>query len=126
MNFLKLEIPMIPPGVNHYVRHTRRGLHYVTPEAKAFKDYVAILLRNKFLSPFVVGKTFGIEAWIYLGPKERGDVDGFGKLILDALAEAGAFRNKIGEWMSDAHVTDLRIHKRRGPESKTVIEVTPL
>jgi crossover junction endodeoxyribonuclease RusA len=120
VNFLKLTIPLVPPGVNHYVKHTRKGRHYVTGEAKAFKEAVAVLLDNE-----VIGKEFTVEAWIYLGAKAKGDTDGFGKLILDGLAEAGAFVSPKDKPLSDAHVTDLILHKRRDVDNpRTEIEVT--
>jgi crossover junction endodeoxyribonuclease RusA len=122
VNFVKLSIPLIPPGFNHYIRHTRTGRHYVTKEARAFKDAVAVLIDGE-----VIGKEFEVEAWIYLGEGMKGDTDGFGKLILDGLAEAGVFVSNKGEPLSDAHVTDVLLHKRRDADNpRTEIEIKAL
>ena len=113
---ISFTVPLVPPGVNHYVKHTRSGRHYVTKEAIAFKETLAICARGFA----VIGRRFQVEAIIYLGHKGKGDVDGFAKLILDGLAKAGVFQKANGRrplvtpcQMSDAHVTDLILRKRR-------------
>lgn len=123
-------VPLVPPGVNNYVKHTRSGRHYVTAEAKAFKDAVVILARGHF----VIGRDFEVEATIYLGHKQKGDVDNFAKLILDALADAGVFQKAnlrrplvTPTMLSDAHVSDLILRRRRDAENpRTEITVKVL
>lgn len=130
MTELKLTIPLVPPGLNHYVRHTRNGRHYVTGGATAFKEAVAIVARGAF----VIGRVFEVEAVIYLAHKQKGDVDGFGKLILDGLADAKVFQKPDKRRLlvtpcplSDAHVTDLILRKRRDVENpRTEITVRAL
>lgn len=117
-------VPLVPPGVNNYVRHTRSGGHYRTREADKFKEAVAVLARKVS----VLGTHFAVEATVYLGAKQKGDVDGFGKLILDALAEAGVFMHpKKAKFLSDAHVYELHLRKRRDPKNpRTEITVRSL
>jgi crossover junction endodeoxyribonuclease RusA len=121
-------VPLVPPGVNNYVKHTRSGRHYVTDNARAFKDAVIILARGKS----VIGRAFQVEAVVYLGHKQKGDVDNFGKLILDALADAGVFQKAnlrrplvTPTQLSDAHVSDLILRRRRdvdNPRTEITIE----
>ena len=114
-------IDRIPPSVNSYVRHTRRGIHYTDPRAKAFKDYLALQCRSTIPA---YGIEFEVEISIMLAKGQKGDVDNFPKLILDTLAKCGMFRNaKTGKPMSDAHVTRLTISKERGEHSRTTIEI---
>jgi Holliday junction resolvase RusA-like endonuclease len=105
-------VPLLPPSVNHYVKHTRLGKHYVTEEAKRFMQTVAALSNRQC----VRYERYFVEIYLNLGPKERMDVDNCAKVILDALAKCGIIH-------SDAAVTDLALHKRRAPESSTCITI---
>ena len=105
-------VPLLPPSVNNYVRHTRKGQHYVTGEAKAFKEAVGLFSNNEC----VRFKSYFIEIFLNLGPRERMDVDNCSKVILDALKDAEIIH-------SDAAVTDLTLHKRRAPENRTCITI---
>ena len=118
-------VPLVPPDLNHYVRHTRNGRHYVTKEALAFKATLAIYAHGEF----VQAKSFAVQILVVLGKEKRGDVDGFQKLVLDGLADAGVFRGMKGNRLSDAHVDDLhskRDRKERPDEGRTVITVEAL
>ncbi len=105
-------VPLLPPSVNHYVKHTRSGRHYVTNEAKAFMQAVAVCSNREA----VRYDHYFVEIYLNLGPKERMDVDNCAKVVLDSLATAGIIH-------SDAFVTDLAIHKRRAPKSSTNITI---
>jgi Holliday junction resolvase RusA-like endonuclease len=79
-----LSVPLIPPSVNHYVRHVWRGTkvsHYLTDEAQGFKTAVQILSKDALLP---VGE-YGVRMRLYLGKGQRGDIDNFPKCVLDAL-----------------------------------------
>ncbi|MCL6481040.1 MAG: RusA family crossover junction endodeoxyribonuclease [Firmicutes bacterium] len=102
MDALTITVPLVPPSVNHYVRHTRTGRHYVTREGKAYKRAVALFARGKC----VRAKRYELEAVIYLGYGQRGDGDNFWKVVADGLVEAGVIH-------SDAAVSDWILRKRR-------------
>lgn len=102
MTDLSFSVPMVAPSVNHYVRHNRNGRHYVTAEAKTFKQMVAIEARGRI----VVAKLFQVDVKVFLGNDQRGDVDNFGKVCLDALVDAGVI-------FSDAKVMALSLSKDR-------------
>lgn len=117
-------VPLVPPNLNHYkVPIWKQRRFAVTAPAAAFKNAVAIFSQGAN----VMAKYFIVEATVYLGRKQKGDVDGFGKLILDALADACVFRDLDGKSMSDAHVYDLHLRKRRDEDNpRTEITVRAL
>ena len=100
---LSFIVPLVPPGVNHYVRHYRNGAHRVTEEALAFKSALAIYAAGRT----VKAKRFAVTILVVKGKKDRGDVDNYPKLVLDGLATAGVFLTPKGERSSDAHVHKL-------------------
>lgn len=95
-------VPLIPPSVNAYVRHTLKGKHYVTKEAKAFKEAVVIFARGAQ----VRSDSYRVELQIFLGKDDRGDVDNFCKVSLDSLVDAGVIH-------SDAAIRELKVRKDR-------------
>lgn len=95
-------VPLVPPSVNHYVKHTRTGRHYVTSEAKAFKAAIPICAGQKQ----VRHKWYSVEIYVNLGKKQKIDLDNCAKVILDGLVEGGQIH-------SDAAVTLLCLHKKR-------------
>jgi Holliday junction resolvase RusA-like endonuclease len=95
-------VPLIPPSVNNYVRHTRAGCHYVTDEALAFKAAIPLCAKQKR----VRHKYYAIEIYVNLGHGQKVDLDNCSKVILDGLVEGGQIH-------SDAAVTMLCLHKKR-------------
>ena len=83
MIVLSFTVPLVPPTVNHYVKHTRKGAHYLTDEAKAFKDAVAIYARGKSIDDDA--KRVQVAISIYLGKGMKGDIDNYPKCVLDGL-----------------------------------------
>lgn len=107
-------VPMTPVGFNHYVRHTRTGRHYVSKEAKVFKEFVWVHCGRRQMR----ARAYQVEATVYLDKKQKGDADGFWKLILDGLVYAGVID-------TDAKVSDIILRKRRDPgAARTEIRVT--
>ncbi|HEX3156774.1 MAG TPA: RusA family crossover junction endodeoxyribonuclease [Candidatus Angelobacter sp.] len=106
MNQVAFTVPLVPPSVNHYVKHTRSGRHYVTKEAKAFKAATGIFARGKHVS----SSWYEVEIAIFLAKGQRGDGDNFGKCVLDSLVAAGVIH-------SDAAVKKVSITKDRDWEN---------
>lgn len=109
---IQFEVPLLPPSVNDYVRHTRSGRHYLTPEAIAFKQAVPICARQRQ----VRHKYYAIEIFVTLGKGDRVDLDNCSKVILDGLVEGGQIH-------SDAAVTLLYLHKMRAEKPNTQITI---
>lgn len=102
MTELSLTIPIEPPSVNHYVKHTRKGRHYVTKEAIAFIKAVAIIAAGRS----VVAKKYEVTYWVFQGKGSKGDVANYEKCIGDGLVKAGVIH-------SDSAIFDYHQHKRR-------------
>jgi crossover junction endodeoxyribonuclease RusA len=102
---ISFTVPLSPPSVNHYAKHTRTGRHYRTGEADAYKSAVAACAAGKF----VQAKRFTVAIDVVLAKGQRGDVDNFPKLVLDGLADCGALRDLKGKRISDAHVRALHV-----------------
>jgi hypothetical protein len=95
---------LIPPSGNHYkepcVYRDRNGSprhgYKITPEAKAFKDAVAIFAQGRTVAPpdALKKKTrYDVQMTVVLGPGQRGDEDNFHKVGLDALVYAGVIHS---------------------------------
>src|SRR6266849_7270735 len=86
---LSFTVPLVPPSVNHYVKHTRTGRHYVTKVALSFKSAVRLFARGRV----VTAKKYAVEVKVFLGFRQRGDGDNFLKVIGDGLKEAGVIHS---------------------------------
>ena len=120
---IKIIIPMEPVGVNMYVRHTRSGRHYKTPEAISFEQIGAIACRGLAVS----AKEYSVTINVYQGAKKKGDLDNFAKVVIDLLATNGVLLDKKGKRSTDAHVTELHMTKQRDRNNpRTEVIVTGL
>jgi hypothetical protein len=122
---ISFTVPLIPPSVNGYARHTKAGGHYQTAKALSFKEHVMFQARGCR----VIAKAFKVEIGVFLGKGEKGDVDNFPKLVMDALAKAGVFCVPIGKSkqpcpQSDSYVYDLHVRKSRAVDGNGYTEIT--
>lgn len=108
-----LEIPGLPPSVNHYVRHAG-GRHYRIAEARRWDETVAAVAAGKRLP---IGR-YRVDVFFHLRKGQRGDIDNFSKATLDALVRCGVIA-------SDAKVDELYLRKFSSDpfsaESRTVV-----
>lgn len=110
-----ITVPLVPPSVNHYVKHTSSGKHYKTAGAIEFQNAVSLLSRKQK----VRGNAYKCEIWVYLGKAQKGDVDNFAKVVLDSLVKAEVID-------TDAKIINLHLYKRRDikkPRTEIVVEV---
>lgn len=111
---MKIVVPLVPPSVNSYVRHTRKGGHYVTKEARAFRNAICVLAAGRT----VAAEQYEVRLSVYLGKGLHPDVDNLPKCCLDALEDAGVIH-------SDAAVQKLTVEKFRdweNPRTEIVVE----
>src|SRR5690242_16125618 len=102
---VRFTVPMVPPSVNHYKKPRGNGYgFYVTPEANAFKCAVSHFAPEADQWDGYSGAEFFVTLHIYLGPKQKGDVDNFAKVCLDSLVAIKLIK-------TDAKVTRLMIAK---------------
>lgn len=101
-DWINFEMPGIPPSVNMYVRHTKTGRHYVSADAKNFQTVVGLYSRGKRIR----AEEYGVKIVVYLGYKQKGDVDNFAKVVLDSMVKCEVID-------SDAKVMVLHLFKFR-------------
>lgn len=79
-----LELPY-PPTVNHYWKHTKNGIHYVTAKGKAYQQAVSWLTKNakKFKG------RVELKIDIYPPDNRKRDIDNIFKALLDGLTKSG-------------------------------------
>jgi Holliday junction resolvase RusA-like endonuclease len=119
---------LTPPSGNHYKSPCKYigkdgYLHSgqkITPEAKAYKNAVAIFARGRTVAPpdALKKKTaYDVRMTVTLGPRQRGDEDNFHKVGLDALVSAGVIH-------SDAYahcVCDVIRDDRENPHTQYIV-----
>ncbi len=117
---IRLVIPGTPPSVNHYKVKTKRGHTYVTAPSMGFKRDVAIMAAGRSLcagnskSPL----RYAVVIQVYRGAQQKGDIDNYCKLPLDALKDARVIH-------SDDAVDILHVEKHRDRANpRTVITVS--
>jgi Holliday junction resolvase RusA-like endonuclease len=116
---------LTPPTANHYKTPTmytgKDGYAHqgfkVTPEAKAFKDAVAIFARNRTVAPATDRERknvrYRVGVHVVLGPGARMDCDNSSKVALDALQAARVIHSdaKVVECVLTIDRND-RLHPR--------------
>jgi crossover junction endodeoxyribonuclease RusA len=119
MKELTLVIPIEPPTVNSYVRHTRSGRHYKTQQAEGWESFVNYAVFQGQHKE-VEGKRHEVTYTVFQGKGSKGDVDNYAKCILDSLVSTGILK-------SDASVVALHAFKQRDRENpRTEIKVRAL
>lgn len=111
---VSLAIPGTPPSVNHYKAHGRNG-YYRRDTADSWYATVAAIAHGQTVAD--PHSNYEIEAVVYLGKGQKGDLDNFAKCLLDSLALAGVID-------TDARVTRLLLEKCRDGEARTAVTVT--
>lgn len=123
MSTLRVTVPLTPPSVNHYMKHrvaTINGIAtvmtYPSKEAKEWWRAVGICAGGRSL----IANWFEVAYVVYQGSNERGDVDNYGKCILDSIVKAGVID-------SDHKVTALHAYKVRDRANpRTEIFIRPV
>lgn len=109
MNEVHITVPLVPPSVNHYKMRTRKGVTFVSAEAKAYKKAVVFASFQRPVDSW--GRAnYSVDVTVFQGKGDKGDVDNYAKCVLDGLVEAGVIH-------SDAAITDLRLRKQRDREN---------
>lgn len=103
---IQFTVPLVPPSVNHYKMRTRKGVTFVSKEAKEFKRQVGICAKGQSLD----AELYEVRLRIFLGHGQKGDLDNFFKCALDGITEAGVIR-------SDAAVHRIIAEKFRDKEN---------
>lgn len=128
---ITLTIDWTPPSVNHYKEPTSKKLRdgnrvkswKLSPEAKAFRDIIALKARGRSITPETKKERdqvrYALYVTIYLGAGERGDGDNFWKCIADSLQKAGVIHSdaRVRRWHLDVEDCD-----RENPRTEIRVE----
>lgn len=112
--WVSFTIPGTPPSVNHYKSRGRAG-YYRRETADSWYATVAAMAHGQTVADKRCN--YEVEAVVYLGPKQKGDLDNFAKCLLDSLVHAGVID-------TDARVARLLLVKCRDREARTAVIVT--
>lgn len=123
---LTIEIPMLPPSVNHYVEHKAQGVHVKSAQALAWERDWPIFARGAF----VQGSRFAARIGYIFGPGDSYDVDNLNKCVLDCAYKSGMLRDAKGNWLTDSRfkqmsvtIYDTKLDRPHGPKTILKIEV---
>jgi len=117
---LQITVPLTPPSVNHYMKHRVAKINgmstvMVYPSRDAKEWWKAVGRHSTGRSLEADG--FEVAYVVYQGTNERGDVDNYGKCILDALVKAEVID-------SDHKVTAIhgyKVRDRTNPRTEITI-----
>lgn len=94
-----LQLPMLPPTVNHMYRNTNRGGKVLTDEAQTFRQEVALAMRGQSAPDGLLACTVQLTFGRRKGRTRRLDADNRIKALADAVALALGFDDsRIVEW----------------------------
>lgn len=99
----------LPPSLNHYWKHWRNRV-VKTTEAKDYVRTVRVQALARRMKPMM--GAVGVTMHVYRRQR-RGDLDGFQKLLLDAL-QGVAYEN-------DSQVTELHAYRHEDPSDPRVV-----
>ena len=89
----QFELPFPKVLGNHAVKHSRAGMHYKVPEAKAYEAVVAQIVASMGMGSLTGQKPLAgplIASWLFAPPDNRArDLDNVRKVVADALTRAG-------------------------------------
>ncbi|EEX48661.1 RusA family crossover junction endodeoxyribonuclease [Jonquetella anthropi] len=115
----EIEIPGLPPTVNHFYRTSRTGVRYKTAEGKAWQAGVVLLMRTANKNYQAYAGEVGLYIDLMSTDKRRWDVDNRIKALQDCLASAGVIKN-------DTQVIELHARRVHGDDEKTNVMIYKL
>jgi len=105
---------------------SHRGKQLI-PEAKAFRDAVAIFAQGRTVAPLTNSERkktrYSVRIDVYLGPHARGDFDNYWKNGLDALVHCGMIHSDA---CVDGETSKCVVHKNERDDPRTTYTVERL
>jgi Holliday junction resolvase RusA-like endonuclease len=115
---LRVDLPLLPPTVNHMYRPIGRGgRKALTDEAVSFREHVALAVRGQAVPP---AGALVLSLWLDFPNRRRTDGDNRIKALQDAIALACGFDDsRFVEW----HVYSAVVRNR--PRTLAIVEARP-
>lgn len=101
----------LPPSTNKMYMHTRHGIK-LSDEARAYKEYTAIMARNQRESDEPLDGLLSVTYRFY---GSRADVDNLLKVLQDSM-------NKV-IWKDDSQIIELHAYMYRGETDDKRVEI---
>lgn len=115
---LRLEIPGLPPTVNHTYR-TGKNFHYKIKEVREWQEKITLLMRHAKRNKEVYKLPVALKIICSSNNRRRWDIDNRIKALQDCLAPAGIIKD-------DSQVWRIEIERRVTEETTTEIMLTEL
>ena len=115
---LHLEIPGLPPTVNHTYR-TGKNFRYKVKEVRDWQEKITLLMRNAKTSKEIYGLPVSLSIIIQSGTKRRWDLDNRIKALQDCLAMAEIIKD-------DSQVWEIFVRRTLNEPESTWVHLTTL
>ena len=115
---LRLEIPGLPPTVNHIYR-TGKNFRYKVKEVRDWQEKITLLMRHAKTNKEIYTFPVALKIICCSNDKRRWDIDNRIKALQDCLAPAGIIRD-------DSQVWKIQIERKLTEETSTKIILTEL
>ncbi len=109
-----------PKTTNHlYKSHCRFGhpCVYMTASGKSLKESYQWQAKNQWKRKMITDQEIGVDIKLFFGTKRNGDIDNYGKILLDSLTGI--------VWEDDKQIVTMNIEKHYD-KSNPRIELTVL
>ena len=116
---LELELPGLPPTVNHLYRSMKSGRRYKTAEGRDYQEQVSALMRVAVQGELPNTHSLELEILFTVKDKRRWDIDNRVKALQDCISLAGIIAD-------DAQVDILHVERQRGKQATTYLEINAL
>ncbi len=115
---LELELPGLPPTVNHLYRSMKSGRRYKTAEGRDYQEQVSLLMRRAAQGELPNTHSLELEILFTVKDKRRWDIDNRVKALQDCLTMSGIIHD-------DSQIDALHVRRKRtSTPSSTYIRVS--
>lgn len=114
---MTLELPW-PPSINHYWRRNPHGGNYISGEGKTYLKFVFLIMRQARVQ--AIDGPVGFKVKLHPPNKLRRDLDNCLKVLIDAVAQGGAFGDDYQIKKIEAEMLHVV------PNGKAIVELAAL
>ena len=115
-NLITLELPNIPPTVNHLYRTGRNGQRYKTQEGRNYQDETTACLQEVWSDAPSCTESVAVFIEFTTSTRRKWDIDNRVKALLDCLELAGVIAN-------DSQIDMPHVERVKGKADSTKLTV---